>query len=335
MTLIEGIGDEVIQVFVALIFIVIATLAWYTTNISNEGTLRTVFLLERRRSRRTETNTTVSASVVEESPPEGPDINQSVSLTEDDPSVDSSGDIVSSSLLNLEGESRIVEAMDAPDMTNEVGRSRLSFDTSRDSADNLTSDNQPTHEPTEEGDEGERINVKLKYLNEEIKQVEGRLLETLGSFKRRNFQFELSNDKLIKLIFNGRVLESDSTTLQRCGFFDNCVVHCLVQRRNQRPLQPLSRISDRTIYFTAHTDRTIRINQAHEWHLENYLFGILCCFLGAAWYLRYVYAHLYTVTATIGLILMTGIFTIIMYGMHFPDNSDFNQQRSNNVESPQ
>lgn len=50
---------------------------------------------------------------------------------------------------------------------------------------------------------------------------------------RRNFTTELSNQKLVRLVFNGHVLQPDTKTLQACGLFDNCVVHCLVH--NQRP----------------------------------------------------------------------------------------------------
>jgi hypothetical protein len=42
--------------------------------------------------------------------------------------------------------------------------------------------------------------------------------------------------KVIRLIFNGQVLQSDDRTLQNYGLFDNCVVHCLVH--NQRFSSP-------------------------------------------------------------------------------------------------
>lgn len=34
---------------------------------------------------------------------------------------------------------------------------------------------------------------------------------------------------------------------------------------------------------------------------------------------RYEYAHLYTVTATVALAAITGIFTIFLVGIYFPD----------------
>lgn len=44
---------------------------------------------------------------------------------------------------------------------------------------------------------------------------------------------------------------------------------------------------------------------------------------------RYVYAHLYTVTATIALVAVTGIFTVVMIGMYFPDHERVPSQNDN------
>lgn len=52
-------------------------------------------------------------------------------------------------------------------------------------------------------------------------------------FFRRNFTVELAAEKLVRLVFNGHVLQPDSKTLRACGLFDNCVVHCLVH--NKKP----------------------------------------------------------------------------------------------------
>lgn len=50
---------------------------------------------------------------------------------------------------------------------------------------------------------------------------------------RRNFSVELAAQKLVRLVFNGHVLQPDTKTLTACGLFDNCVVHCLIH--NPRP----------------------------------------------------------------------------------------------------
>lgn len=49
---------------------------------------------------------------------------------------------------------------------------------------------------------------------------------------RRQFNAELES-KLIKLIFNGQILEDDKKSLSQCGLFSEAVVHCLIlQKRN-------------------------------------------------------------------------------------------------------
>lgn len=51
-------------------------------------------------------------------------------------------------------------------------------------------------------------------------------------FFRRQFNAELES-KLIKLIFNGQILEDDKKSLSQCGLFSEAVVHCLIlQKRN-------------------------------------------------------------------------------------------------------
>lgn len=55
---------------------------------------------------------------------------------------------------------------------------------------------------------------------------------------RRNFTDELSGHKVVRLVFNGHVLQPDTKTLRACGLFDNCVVHCLVH--NPRPYSNLT-----------------------------------------------------------------------------------------------
>ena len=48
--------------------------------------------------------------------------------------------------------------------------------------------------------------------------------------KRRQFNVELES-KLIKLIFNGQILEDDKKSLSQCGIFSEAVVHCLILQK--------------------------------------------------------------------------------------------------------
>lgn len=169
------------------------------------------------------------------------------------------------------------------------------------------------------------ITIKLKYLNDDLLSVDGRLNEMLGDFKKRHFQSELSDNKIIRLIFNGQVLQPDSQTLGDCGLFDNCVVHCLIHQNRAATNETAVEESRRDGYSFPTPNGIPNFNnnnQNREWDLGNFLFAFISFILLAAWYFRYVYAHLYTVTATVGLILITGIFTIVLVGMYFPDNEN-------------
>ncbi|XP_061384475.1 uncharacterized protein B0303.4-like isoform X3 [Danaus plexippus] len=92
-----------------------------------------------------------------------------------------------------------------------------------------------------------RILIKLKYLNDTLKEVEGSLDEPLKDFKRRHFAEELCSERVVRLIFRGRVLGDEAATLRACGLHHRAVVHCLVHPKRQRPAQArLNRIAHNT-----------------------------------------------------------------------------------------
>lgn len=195
------------------------------------------------------------------------------------------------------------------------------------------------------------IKIKLKYINDDLRLVEGRLEETVGEFKRRHFVVELSTNKVVRLIFNGRVLQPDESSLQNCGLFDNCVVHCLIHNKRPSVVDP-SDPSPNPDDFMRRNNNRQRMphmnnnNQGRESDLGNILLGLISFILGSAWYFRlladsvatafflqfsfrYVYAHLYTITATVALVAVTGIFSVVVIGMYFPDQEAAPQRRDN------
>ncbi|CAG2055096.1 unnamed protein product [Timema podura] len=179
----------------------------------------------------------------------------------------------------------------------------------------------PGEEPS--SDAG-NIRIRLKYLNDDQKLVEGRLQEQLGDFKRRHFGLEMAADKLVRLIFNGQVLQSDSETLQNYGLFDNCVVHCLVhqQRSSNTPSSDSATPTNNTGQNTpGGGDNTRR-----EWDLGNILFASLSLILGVAWYCRFQYAQLFNATTTVALFGLTGILTVSIVGIYLPDQDGIRQQ---------
>lgn len=70
-------------------------------------------------------------------------------------------------------------------------------------------------------------------------------------FHRRHFTEELAAQKLVRLVFNGHVLQPDSKTLAACGLFDNCVVHCLIHNKKntstaQQSVDPSNNLQNET-----------------------------------------------------------------------------------------
>ncbi|XP_067014604.2 transmembrane and ubiquitin-like domain-containing protein 1 [Anabrus simplex] len=167
------------------------------------------------------------------------------------------------------------------------------------------------------------IRIRLKYLNDDQKLVEGRLEEQLGDFKRRHFALEMAADKLVRLIFNGQVLQSDSETLQDYGLFDNCVVHCLVHKQRSSPNQGTEGARN-TSSSGGNAQAGDGLPQ-REWDLGNILFASLSIILGLAWYCRYQYAQLFNATTTVALVGLTGILTVSLVGIYLPDPDGIRQ----------
>lgn len=120
---------------------------------------------------------------------------------------------------------------------------------------------------------------------------------------RRHFGIELSADKLVRLIFNGQVLGSDQQTLEACGLYDNCVVHCLVH-------------SQRSPTRTATSPPAA---SPPDWNLTTLLYTCLSLVLCLVWFCRYQYSQLFTLTTTAALISLTGIFTLSIFSLYLPD----------------
>jgi hypothetical protein len=57
MSLIEGVGDEVIQFFMLVIVVLVALIAWWSTSIADQPLIRTVLILERRTRHRVAADT--------------------------------------------------------------------------------------------------------------------------------------------------------------------------------------------------------------------------------------------------------------------------------------
>lgn len=197
------------------------------------------------------------------------------------------------------------------------------------------SKNVETSKPKERP-QSKQIRIKLKYLNDDSKLVEGNLNEGIGDFKKRNFSIELAAKKLVRLVFNGHVLQPDTKTLAACGLFDNCVVHCLIH--NPKPqlgggdVANNSSIGDNGagdggLSNSAGLGEGIPSRHSSTRYGTYFIYigtFILSATISYCWYCRFHYGHLFNLNSTIGLIVTTTIFLIMMPTIILTDSNSAN-----------
>ncbi|KAG8243964.1 transmembrane and ubiquitin-like [Homalodisca vitripennis] len=204
MSVIEGIGDEVVQFFSVVLVVVLAVAAWWSTSIrESHHNIRTVLILERRSRNRTGGESIQPPAAV-------PDTDNAIDTGQQDAS-----DGVETEILTDDSQEKddsessttcVSEGTDAnpsPEATQlspEEGSAATEPQCDSSSSEqNLrkrigpflkaqaaTLLSEPTRNSVEEQTvrEGDQIRIRLKYLNEDQKLVEGRLQEQLGEFKR-------------------------------------------------------------------------------------------------------------------------------------------------------
>ncbi|XP_011866273.1 PREDICTED: transmembrane and ubiquitin-like domain-containing protein 2 [Vollenhovia emeryi] len=349
MSLIEGVGDEVTDFFIVMTVLLVGWLAWCSTSIADQPLIRTVLILRDRVPTRITSlraqPTASSLNVRDADRPQGSETSEE----EAPETISNSGDSVQSGLSNAAvvdtsesaqeisrptdsatAEEVLIEAMDSFGNTDRSLLQRTAKANNSNVLDQTTSSSSGcvSEESTNIDDSNNNITIKLKFINDDQKVVTGSLKEILGDFKRRHFQVELEARKAVRLVFNGRVLQPDTQTLEQCGLFNDCVVHCWVHQ--PRPVAASSATLDNSssIYFNSQsfTDLPhgagITHSMHNEWDLSRMLVSILTIILGLAWYSRYHYAQLFTATTTIALYALTAIFTVSLFSNFFPDQDN-------------
>ncbi|CAG9579899.1 unnamed protein product [Danaus chrysippus] len=166
-----------------------------------------------------------------------------------------------------------------------------------------------------------RILIKLKYLNDTLKEVEGSLDELLKDFKRRHFAEELCSERVVRLIFRGRVLGDEAATLRACGLHHRAVVHCLVHPKRQRPVQ-------QTTNPTSAEGQSVGSEAAPErsWDLENILMTLVSIALTIVWFFRCEYSNMFTASASVALFGLTVFYSVAIFGLYLSDSFYFERR---------
>nr|XP_049693067.1 transmembrane and ubiquitin-like domain-containing protein 1 isoform X1 [Helicoverpa armigera] len=403
MPLIEGIGDEVVQFVAVVLVIVIAAVAWWSTN-AQPDRYRAVLVMRSRTNHpvtvsiRTRSNLMITAEPapsIQAALSDGPmptaaeaaneDTSRVIPLQEMDSIVDADMAMLDNNRLHFyrrvdsnntqtapestsdESEvheevepasnaqiremDSIVSAMEADvtagcDLFTRAGEPNpatvIPTDTKKEndketsapstanvekSSETATTDNvMPTEgagDVTAEEQESRRILIKLKYLNDTLKEVEGSLDELLKDFKWRHFSTELTAECRVRLIFNGRVLLDDAATLRACGLHDRAVVHCLVHPKRTVNQQ---RGSAEEGAGAAPELVSERAAPERAWDLENILMTLVSVALTVVWFFRCEYSNLFTASASLALFGLTVFYSVAIFGLYLSDTFQFDRR---------
>ncbi|XP_076656149.1 uncharacterized protein LOC143360875 isoform X2 [Halictus rubicundus] len=321
-------------------------LAWCSTSITDQPLIRTVLILQHRtRTQLAELRSTHASEFFFDRHPDmeirEEEFEEPITVesseneqSHPEPSVTSTNGGVSPETLRTPEatatEEVLIEAMDSFTNDNTTLLQRQTKVNTAGESNVLPSTNNETIECPAENlsvNNANEISIKLIFINDDQKVVTGSLKELLGDFKRRHFQIELESQKKVRLIFKGRVLQPDNQTLEQCGLYNNCVVHCLVHQPGLNSVSPQTSTlnNSSSIYFNPQSFSDIPagtgIRSVHnEWNLSRLLVSILTLMLCLAWYSRYHYAQLFTATTTLALYALTAIFTVSLFSNYFPNH---------------
>lgn len=219
--MVAGIGDEVIHFFAIVLIVLLAVLAWWSTSITEGPLIRTVLILERRTRNRTTVETIQTQPSVSDSE-NGIDTGQedngeegveteTLELSEDKEESENSpatgaAAVSSETATNIEdtssnrptsntfeGSASNVQTSETSTTVNSTSTSlrnrfkeKLLLQTQTVKIETAPSEEagQSSNQQMNQEDFTDQIRIRLKYLNDDQKLVEGRLQEQLGDFKR-------------------------------------------------------------------------------------------------------------------------------------------------------
>lgn len=306
-TFVEGVGDEIIFFLGFSVLLILLAVAWFSTSVGDRnGVIRAAILVierSRRRPRRSsDRRHAVGAGTRLETPAAA-----TVSGGDGDGGGDSIARMSDAADTNPDVDEEISPCAvdDRETVEKELNTAAVEGDTARPSSDDDTV-----------SEEQGQIRVRLKFLNDTLKQVDARLEDQLGHFKRRHFGDELDENKVVRLIFNGQLLHRDQETLLHYGLFDNCVVHCHISAsgaaasNSASATQPSSEGSRLTSPGLPPPMAELDLSR-----LMLPLFGLI---LGLFWAGRIQYKQYFNATSTFALLCISGLFVFSVVAICMP-----------------
>ncbi|CAF1028994.1 unnamed protein product [Rotaria sordida] len=300
MSFIEGIGDDLLHAFCFILFIGIVSFAWLSSHVNYIHLPTTLFIIERRIHRRNEEQQL--------------EINNSVSST-NEPIISSSSS-VNETLIEHESD---IESNENDELMNE----QISISTESNTnqiqqyqSNNIINSNEIISQITtieEEEEEDQSLRITIKFLNDTQKSIIANPNDTISKIKRLYFADELTNNKIVRFIYQGRELQ-DNETLRTCNIRDQTIIHCQISTRR---LSTINRVNNdiSTTHRNMNTFDTLSFIDTSPIYISPYFIFFITLILGSVWYLRIKYRLLFTPISTIILLLITIILLIFTCGI--------------------
>lgn len=146
------------------------------------------------------------------------------------------------------------------------------------------------------------INVRLKFLNDTEELAVARPEDTVGTLKSKYFPGQESQ---MKLIYQGRLLQDPARTLSSLNITNNCVIHC----HRSPPGAAVSRPSA-SLTPSSTEPSSLGVN------VGSLMVPVFVVLLGVVWYFRINYRQLFTAPATVSLVGVTVFFSFLVFGMY-------------------
>uniref|UniRef100_A0A8C5QVM0 Transmembrane and ubiquitin like domain containing 2 n=1 Tax=Leptobrachium leishanense TaxID=445787 RepID=A0A8C5QVM0_9ANUR len=143
------------------------------------------------------------------------------------------------------------------------------------------------------------ISIRLKFLNDSEEVALVRPDDTVGTLKSKYFP---GQESLMKLIFQGQLLQDASQTLSSLHITDNCVIHC---HRSQATVQSLPA-----------SPESVATSPEHAPPIGNLMVPVFMVMLALIWYFRINYRQFFTAPATVSLVGVTVFFSFLVFGMY-------------------
>ncbi|KAM5272797.1 transmembrane and ubiquitin-like domain-containing protein 2 [Ctenodactylus gundi] len=146
------------------------------------------------------------------------------------------------------------------------------------------------------------INLRLKFLNDTEELAVARPEDTVGALKSKYFP---GQENQMKLIYQGRLLQDPACTLRSLNITDNCVIHCHRSPPGAAVAGPSGSLAP-----SASEPPSLGVN------VGSLMVPVFVVLLGVVWYFRINYRQFFTAPATVSLVGVTVFFSFLVFGMY-------------------